>query len=149
MKAIITWILLTNGARARVVAHGGFGASLKEVKGMEFTDEALSISQIMADKAGRAFSSIGKSRSAMELKTDPVAKREADFVRLVADNLNIHFLNKCFHRLVIFAAPHAMGDIRKVLSDELKNAILSEIPKDLTKVPNNEIAKHLKDVMLV
>ena len=149
MKPIITWILIANGARARAVKHAGIGTGLTEVKTMTLFDDRLSISQIMSDRAGRTFTSMEKSRSAMQLKTDPVAKREADFIRLVADNLNIYFKNKCFDRLVIFAAPHAMGDLRQALSSELRDAILKEIPKDLTNIPNEKIAKHLEDIMLV
>ncbi len=149
MKPVTTWILIANGARARVLEHKSNSTSLKAIKGMEFSDEALSISDIMADKAGRAFASVGASRSAMVQRTDPVAKREADFINLVADNLNKKYVNNGFDRLVIFAAHNAMGDLRKALSVELNNAIIAEIPKDLTKVPNNDIAKHLKDVLLV
>ncbi|MCF6344479.1 MAG: host attachment protein [Devosiaceae bacterium] len=149
MKPIITWILITNGYRSRVIEHSAVGSGLKEVKGMELSDEVLSMSEIMADKPGRSFSTAGTSRSAMQQRTNPVDKREADFIRLVADNLNKKFSNKGFDRLIIFASPSSMGDLRKVLSEDLQNTIYAEIDKDLTKVPNDQIAKHLKDVMVV
>ncbi len=149
MRPIRTWILIANGARARVLEHAGRGARLSPVKNMDFSSETLSVSQIMADKAGRAFSSVGKSRSAMEQKTNPVDKREADFIKLVAQKINEKFCNKRFDRLVIFAAPHAMGDLRKMLSEEVKFTIIAEVAKDLTKVPNDEIIKHLENIMVV
>ncbi len=149
MKPATTWILITNGARARVLGHKSIGSELYEVEGMEFSDDVLSISQIMADKAGRAFISMSPARSAMQPKTDPVAKREADFIRLIADILDTKYRNNCFDRLVIFASARAMGDLRKTLSEEVKGVIIAEITKDLTKVPDKEIKKYLENVMLV
>ncbi len=149
MKPATTWILITNGARARVLGHKTIGTKLYEVEGMEFSDDVLSISQIMADKAGRAFISMSPARSAMQPKTDPVAKREADFIRLIAYILDEKYRNNCFDRLVIFASKRAMGDLRKMLSEDVKGAIIAEISKDLTNVPDKEIEKHLKNVMLI
>ncbi len=149
MKPIVTWILIANGARARILEHKGMSGGVNAIKDMEFSQESLSSSQIMADKPGRAFSTAGTSRSAMEPKTDPVAKREADFAHELAQVINDKFSNKTFARLVIFAAPKTMGDIRDTLNETTKTAIIAEIPKDLTKVPNDEIAKHLEDVMVI
>ncbi len=149
MKPFTTWILIANGARARVLEHKGLGSGVSAIKGMDYSQIALSSSEIMSDKPGRAFSTAGTSRSAMQSPTDPVAKREADFAQMLADVLDDKFSKKAFDRLVIFAAPKAMGDIRDALSEATKTAVLAEIPKDLTKVPNDEIDKHLKDVMVV
>jgi protein required for attachment to host cells len=54
-----------------------------------------------------------------------------------------------FDRLVLVAAPQALGDIRKAMSGQLAEAVYGELAKDLTKVPNNELAKHLGEVMAV
>jgi protein required for attachment to host cells len=149
MKPITTWILIANGARARVLEHISSSHNITAVKDMEYSQESLSSSEIMADKPGRAFSTAGTSRSAMQPATDPVAKREADFAHGLAEILNDKFSKKAFNRLVIFAAPKTLGDIREALSENIKTAIIAEIAKDLTKVPNDKIAKHLEDVMVV
>ncbi len=149
MKPITTWILIANGARARILEHKALGSGITALEGMEYSQQSLSSSQIMADKPGRAFSTAGTARSAMQPSTDPVAKREADFAHNLAEILNDKFSIKAFDRLAIFAAPKAMGDIREALSENIKTAIIAEIAKDLTKVPNDKIAKHLEDVMVV
>ena len=54
-----------------------------------------------------------------------------------------------FDRLVIAAAPAALGDLRPALSEEVRRAILAELPKDLTKVPTARLAEHLDGVIAV
>ncbi len=149
MKPVITWILIADGARARILEHKGPGSGIAAIKGMEFSAERLKSSEIMADRPGRAFSSTGKSRSAIEPKTDPVAKREADFMAMLAEVLNAKQNSAKFARLVLIAAPRALGDLRKYLSDSVREMVHAEIAKDLTKTPNDKIGKHLEEVMLV
>ncbi|VAW18780.1 hypothetical protein MNBD_ALPHA12-2305 [hydrothermal vent metagenome] len=149
MKPVITWILIADGARARILEHKGLGSGVAALKGMEFSAERLKSSEIMADKPGRAFASNGASRSAIEPKTDPVAKREADFMAMLAGVLNEKQTSAAFDRLVLIAAPRALGDLRKSLSEPVREIIYAELAKDLTKTPNDKIGKHLEEVMVV
>lgn len=149
MKPTITWILIADGARARVLENTGPGKGLHEVKGLEFADEHKRSGDIRADRPGRTFSSKGDGRAALEPATDPVDKREADFVAGLASVLEAKMRKGAFHRLIIAAAPQALGDIRKAMSPQLQAKISSELPKDLTKVPNDKIDKHFEDVLAV
>lgn len=149
MKPVITWILIADGARARVVENAGVGKGLKEVDGLEFSDAHLRAGDIMADKPGRAFSSAGTGRSAMEPPTDPVDKREADFATGLAEMLKRKLHEGAYDRLIIAAAPQALGDIRKALSPQVQARILTELPKDFTRVPNAELERTLKDILAV
>ena len=54
-----------------------------------------------------------------------------------------------FDRLVIAAAPAALGDIRPALSDEVKETILAEMPKDLTNIPIPKLAEHFDGLLAV
>jgi len=150
MKPVITWILIADGARARILEHKGPGSGVSAVDGMEFSAEKLKSSDIMADKPGRAFSSQGASRFAIEPKTDPVAKREADFMAMLAGVLEEKKNNATvFDRLVLIAAPRALGELRKALSNSIREIIYAELAKDLTKTPNDKVGKHLEEVMVV
>ena len=132
MKPVITWILIADGARARVLEHKGPGSGIATVNGMEFSAEKLKSSDIMADKPGRAFSSQGARRSAIEPKTDPVAKREADFMAMLAGVLEEKKNNGTpFDRLVLIAAPRALGDLRKALSEPVRKIVHAEIAKEI------------------
>jgi len=54
-----------------------------------------------------------------------------------------------FDRLVIAAAPAALGDIRPALSDQVKETILAEMPKDLTNIPVPKLAAHFDGLIAV
>ncbi|MEX0627924.1 MAG: host attachment protein [Cucumibacter sp.] len=149
MKPIVTWILIADGARARVLENTGPGKGLREVEGFEFADARLRARDIMADRAGRSFASVGHSRSAMESPTDPVDKREADFARSLAVMLEKQRRVGAFDRLILVAAPNALGDLRASLTPRVRAIVYAELSKDLTKVPNAEMAKHLEGVLAV
>lgn len=149
MKPTITWILIADGARARVLTNNGPGKGVQEVAGMVFTQTPLKSGDIMADRPGRSHASVGKGRSAMQPATDPVDKREADFVNNLANVLDAKLREKSFDRLIIAAAPQALGTLRNAISPQLSEKVAHEVAKDLTHIPNTEIGKHFEDVLAV
>jgi protein required for attachment to host cells len=56
---------------------------------------------------------------------------------------------KSYDRLVIVATPVTLGDLRAAISDHVRDKIVGEVAQDLTKIPNGEIAEHIKGVLLV
>ncbi|MEO7224289.1 MAG: host attachment protein [Devosia sp.] len=150
MKPTVTWIVIADGDQAKVFEHEGPGKGLKAVKDMLFEQAHLKAGDIMADKPGRSFSSAGPgSRSSMEYSSDPVQVRERKFVEKLADMLNEKQLQGKFDRLVIAAAPAALGDIRPALSDGVRGTIIAEMPKDLTNVPTPKLAAHFDGLIAV
>ncbi len=149
MKAKVTWILIADGAQAKVFEHQGPGKGLKAVSEVKFEQDPLQAREIMADKPGRSFSSVGHGRSAMEYTTDPVAVRERRFVENVAEELDRHEQQGAFDRLIIAAAPTALGDIRPALSKKLQDRVMAELPKDLTNIPTPQLEKHFADLLPV
>lgn len=149
MKPTVTWILLADGAQAKVFSHSGPGSGLTPVTDLQFEDETLKARDIMADRPGRSFASAGHGRSAMEYSSDPVAVRETRFVKSVADAIERKFQQSAFSRLIIAAAPAALGDLRDALSEGVKAAVIAEMPKNLTNLPTPELEKHFDDVLVV
>lgn len=148
MKAKVTWVLIADGATAKVFEHRpreGFTA----VDDLMFEQEPLKAGEIMADKPGRSYSSGSDGRSAMEYSSDPVAVRERRFVERVAEELERKHQQKAFDQLIIAAAPTALGDIRPVLSKELKASIIAELPKDLTNIPTPKLEQHFADILAI
>lgn len=146
MKPIVTWVLIANGAQARVLENTGPGRGLAQVEGLTFSQEPLQAHDIVTDRAGRSFSSVGLGRSAYEPQVDPVERREAEFVRSVAEVLNKKCQEGAFNRLVVAAAPISLGEIRKALSQEVRKTIVAELPKDLTNLPTPKLAPHFDGI---
>jgi protein required for attachment to host cells len=149
MKPIVTWVLIADGAQARVLENTGPGKGLNRVDGLEFSQEPLLARDINSDRQGRSFSSVGHGRSAYEPKTDPVDHREAAFLKTVAAMLDKKHCDRAYDRLVIAASPIALGDIRKALTEGVKKSIMAEIPKDLTNIPPTQLNKHLDGIIAV
>jgi len=148
MKAKTTWILIADGAQAKVFEHAGPGKGLRAVDGMQFEQEPLQAQEIMADRPGRASSAgAAGARSAMEYSSDPVAVRERRFVENVAEELEKHLQNGEFERLIVAAAPTALGDLRPAFSKGVKDTIVAELPKDLTNIPTPKLEAHFDGLL--
>jgi protein required for attachment to host cells len=81
------------------------------------------------------------------VQADPHARAEAAFSTVVADVLTRKTRASAFDRLVVVAAPHMLGSLRKDLGDEVGARVMAEVPKDLTQVPVPDIPGHLSDVL--
>lgn len=150
MKPTKTWIVVADGDQAKIFEHDGPGHGLHAVDGLQLEQERLKAQDIMADKPGRSFSSAGpNTRSAVDYRTDPVEARERRFVERLADLLEARHAAGDFDRLVIAAAPAALGDLRPALSESVRGAILAELPKDLTNIPTARLAEHFDGLLAV
>lgn len=149
MKKTVTWILIADGNQARVLEHGGPGKGLVSVKGLDWAIPPLQTQDINSDRPGRSHSSVGAGRSAMEQRTDPVDHREAEFARSVAGVLEDKAKAGAFDRLVIAAAPMALGNLRKIMSEHVKKTVVAELDKDLTNVPTPQLDRHFDGIIAI
>lgn len=149
MKAKVTWILIADGATAKVFEHNGPGKGLQAVDDLMFEQTPLKAGEIMADRPGRSFASVGGGRSAMEYSSDPVAVRERRFVENVAEELERKHQQHAFDQLIVAAAPTALGDLRPALSKGLRDTIVAELPKDLTNLPTAQLGQHFDGLLAI
>jgi protein required for attachment to host cells len=141
------WILIADGAQARVLEYQGPGGGLALVEGMVFSQEPLDNKDIMSDRPGRSFSSAGTGRSAMAYPTDPVQHREAAFMAEMADMLEAALQEGAYDELILAAAPRALGDLRKALPASVQKCVTAELDKDLTNIPSDKLEKHFEGVL--
>jgi protein required for attachment to host cells len=149
MKKIVTWVLIADGTRARILENTGTGKGLKQVDGLEFAIDPMLAQELVSDRPGSYSSPSGGARGGMEPRTDPVDHRETVFAKSVAAVLDKKQQEGAFDRLVIAAAPIALGDIRKAISPAVKKTIIGELNKDLTNMPTDKLATHLDGVISV
>lgn len=147
MKKTVTWVLIADGAQARILENTGPGKGLKQVDGLDWAIEPLSAQEIVSDRPGRGHASAGAGRSAMEPRTDPVDHRETEFVKSVAATLDRKQQQGAFDRLIIAAAPIALGDIRKAISPAVRKTVVAELNKDLTNTPTAQLDQHLDGII--
>ncbi len=97
-----------------------------------------------SDQPGRAFASVGSRRSAVE-EADWHVLEEQRFAHEVAAALQRIVRERKVKALVVVAPPKTLAELRKAFHSEVKNRIVAEIDKDLTKQPVYEIEKHLAE----
>jgi len=148
MKPIKTWVLIADGARARVLENDGPGRGLVAIERLVFTGDHAATHDIVDDREGRTHESHGPGRSAIDARTDPHRELKRTFAHHLADMLARELDGGAYNRLVIVAAPVTLGDLRKLLSPSVAAKVTGELHKDLTKTPNSEISKHLGDVLV-
>ena len=149
MKPTTTWVLIADGAHARLFSNHGPGKGIEAIEGGVINGDHRPDRELVRDAATRTFESVGVSRHAITPKTDPHRELKRDFAKHLADLLDRRYAEKAFDRLVIVAPPSALGDLRAALSDHLKPHIYAELDKDLVKTPTAELPQHLGAVMPV
>ena len=149
MKPTRTWVLIADGARARILENYGPGHGLRAVDGLTFSTDHAATHDLVTDRQGRSFSSHGPGRSAIEPHSDPHRDLKAKFAHHLAVILAQGLEQRAYDRLVIVATPVTLGDLRAALSDPVRAKVVGEVAQDLTKLPNNEVGTRLRDVLMV
>lgn len=149
MKPIKTWILIADGARARILLNEGPGRGVKPALDREFHGTNAPGREIMADRPGRTFDSGGEGRHAMEPHTNPREAEKRSFHHDLAQFLDKAVKRGDFDRLVIVAPPRTLGNLRAELSDSVQAKVTGELNKDLTHVAIHDLPDHLASVLAV
>ena len=92
------------------------------------------------DAPGRAASSVGTARSAME-EVDYHQQEEDRFAADAAEMLKDRALQNNFDSLIVVAPPRTLGELRKHYHKEVEKRLIGEIAKDLTGHPVDEIER--------
>lgn len=126
----------------------GIGHGLHEVEASEAANPAPPSHMLGRAPPGRVYESVGHQRHATTPRQDPHLTLETSFAIQIAARLDNALKSEAYDRLVLVAPAHMLGDLRKAITPDVRKVILAEVAKDLTKVPNNEVANHLEGVMV-
>jgi protein required for attachment to host cells len=136
------WIVVCDGRKALILENLGDrmfpNLHTKEVH--EHPDASTHAQG--TDRPGSVHPSMGGARSSIE-QTDWHDESERAFLKLLAERLNVAVTTGETTALTIVASPRALGMIRPDYSDAVRNAVHSEIGKDLVMMPVHQIEKQL------
>jgi protein required for attachment to host cells len=135
------WVLVCDGRKALFLQNEGdkLFPNLKVRRVFHAADNPATHEQ-GTDRPGRAV--MGTHRSAMD-ETDWHEIAEHRFAAEIAAALVRLHQAEPLESLVIVAPPRTLADLRHALPKEIRQAVLEEIDKDLTKIPADEIERHL------
>lgn len=149
MKAKTTWILVADGARARILQGQGPGQGLIQIPDGVFEGSRDLARDVGTDRPGRSVESVGGQRHAVEPHTPMRDQIETAFLQGVVDRLDKESKAGRFDALVVVAAPHALGTIRKIAPAALQEKIVATLDKDLTRAPIGDVEAAVKAVAVL
>ena len=149
MKPIRTLLIIADGAKARFFLNTGPDKGLEPLPSGEMTAGAAPTREIGSDRPGRVHDRMGPGRHAMAPRTDWHDQEKQQFVRQVAERIDIAARDKAFDRLVLVAPPKALGELRTAMAPQTAKLVAGELAKDLTKVPIQDLPKHLEEIIVL
>jgi len=136
------WVVVCDGAKALVLENAG-DEKFPNLRAREVLEEPHAPTHEQGtDAPGRAHSSVGHGRSAME-QTDWHEQAERQFLGKLMAQLDAAVTAGQVKSLVMIAPPRALGVIRQSYSPQVRGVVQREVDKDLVKMPVYEIEKYL------
>jgi protein required for attachment to host cells len=143
MKGKTIWILVADGARARIFRSNAGGTRIEPALPYELVADKRPSKELISDRPGRTKDRMAHGRHALEPGTDPHVHAQQAFANKLADMLDDGRRAQAFDEVVIIAPPRMLGYIRESMNDHLRKMVRREVPKDLSKLDPNEAQKVL------
>lgn len=147
MKPRKTWVLIADGARARIFENTGIGTGLKPAQNFEFAKSHAPTREAGADRPGRGQVPGNGAHHAKPSKSDWHTFEKHLFAKELAETLTAAANQGAFDDLVLVAPPKTLGDLRQALDGRVADRVTSEVGKDLTHLTAHEMEDHLGDAV--
>jgi protein required for attachment to host cells len=138
-----TLVLVGDGRKALFLRNSGAQMNIKLEVEHRLLHPAPPTHEMGTDRPGRTVSGPSNVRSAME-QTDWHQIEEDHFVDTIAGVLARAAADDPDLKIAIVLPPKALGHLRAGMSAALQKHVIAEIPKDLTRHPIPDIARHLR-----
>lgn len=134
-----SWFVTANTSIAKVYRVGAH-QSLELVSLLDHPASRLHNQDLVSDKPGRDFESMGHTRHSLEPHQSPKQHEGQVFAKTVAEYL-LHALQKgAYEALYLALSPSLLGLLRQELSPAVSKLIRGEVDKDMTQIDPKEIA---------
>jgi protein required for attachment to host cells len=147
MKPVNTLYVIADGGQARFVERDENGA-FRTITSFVSTELHERSHDLGLDRPARVKESANAARHAVEPRRDLHVAAKEDFVKAVAGAIDIEHGRKRFDKLVLVAPPRVLSELRETLSKAMAKLAADSLQKDLTKVPDHDLAEHLKPSLL-
>lgn len=135
-----TWVMVADGARARLFELGEEREAWKELAC--FVNEERGRTRA-AHELPRTQESVGRARHVIEPHTSERDKRLGHFADLLVATLEQAYGERRFQHLMIVAAPRFLGMLHGRLGKALRACLTGEVRHNLTTQRSEEIRRQL------
>ena len=146
MKHPRTWYVVTDGGRARILQKRDEQDVFDTRREFVSPDIHRHTHELGVERPGRTHESANSARHAVQPRQDLHRAEKQNFVDEVAKALNEANTRDEFDRLVLVAPAHALGELNHALDAPTRRKIGAQLQKDLTNVPNADLAKHFDNL---
>ena len=143
-----TWFVIADGGRARFVQKDGDGGGYGAQREFVSVDIHNRTRDLGTDRPGRGHESGNAAHHAVEPRVDLHQAEKQRFIAEVAASLNAASAEGAFGRLVLIAPAHALADLKAGLDAATAAKVAGELQKDLTNMPDADLAGRLADIRL-
>lgn len=135
------FILVANQSRARTFSREQKFSELEELESYDYPKGRKHVREIVTDKPGQAFASVGSGKDSM---ADPEDIKDAEarrFASTLADVLARK--RRAYEGLIVIAAPAFLGKLRRTVNGATGKAVVLSIDKDLVKADPQQIRNEI------
>ncbi len=134
--------VIADGGRARFVARGEEGDfhTIASFVSSEIYERSHDLG---TDRPTRVHESANAARHAAQPRHDLHSAAKEDFVKHIASEIDGEQERGRFEKLVLVAPPRVLTELKEKLSKSMARLVADGLQKDLTKVPDHELAPHL------
>lgn len=138
----ITWFCVADAGTARIKQQIVLRGPLESVATLNHAPYEHG----RYEEPGKGQESATTARHGFQDAEGPIRKEKREFAAVVAEYLDAAAQRGAYHRLVLAAPPKFLGDLRAALGTKARGLIGGEIPKDLTKESDAQLAARVSDL---
>ena len=143
-KQPIVWVVIADGEHGRIVTPTVAEGQFQTVMTLDSASAHLQTSDMVTDGPGKVHESMSASRHSVVARTDPHEQAKHRFAASVGTVVSQHEQRHAFDQLVLVAPARALHDLREALSRSAAAKVVGSMSKDLVKVTDHDLGKHLK-----
>lgn len=140
------WVLVGDDSRARIF-HTNRAAPLEELEDSVNPVARGRERDLTSDRPGSTNDRAGYAQHAMGRENDAKTEAARRFARSLAERLREARLQGEYERLFLVAPPDFLGELRQALDEGTRGVVVGELPKDLSRMPPQDIRAHLPELI--
>lgn len=142
-----TWVVVADGAKARVLLSNGPEKGFSELKSLSAESGRQATRDQGSDRPGRERSIGSATRHALDHRVDWKEQAKTAFLNAVSDYINTAAHSGKFDELVVAAPSKALAVLRDGFSKAAQAKLIHETAKDLTNISIHDLPRHFDGIV--
>ena len=138
-------VVIADGEHARFVVPGKVAGAFRTMSSVTSPTAHQRTSDLVSDGMGRSYDSGSPTRHAVAPHNDPHELAKLRFIRSIAERTNQMVTEGKADAVALVAPAYALAELKDKLTTTTAARVVGTLQHDLVKVPDHELAEHLKD----